>query len=214
MTQQRTKIVTVTGCKGGIGKSTTAIHLAEFISRFGKTLLIDCDPNNRTSVKWMKRGRANGYEFAFDVVDDRSGKLSVIGRDYLIIDTPANPNNDDFEMLSEECDLMILPVYPDANSVESLGETVQKIGGAVFRGLVSMSPAYPNRDGELTQKAMTDNDIPVFKTIIRRTVALGRAAEIGCSVKALTKDKQAQALWKDYEDFGREVMTILKNGRK
>lgn len=211
---QRTKIITVTGCKGGIGKSTTALHLAEFISRFGKTLLVDCDPNNRTSVKWMKRGKSNGYEFAFDVVDDRNGKLAVIGKDYVIIDTPANPNNDDFEALSQECDLMILPVYPDANSVESLGETVQKIKDANFRGLVSMSPAYPNRDGEIIQKAMIDNDIPVFKTIIRRTVALGRAAEVGCSAKALIKDKQAQALWNDFESFGREVMAILKNGRK
>ena len=38
------KIVTVTGFKGGVGKSTTAIHLATYFSEKGKTVLVDGDP--------------------------------------------------------------------------------------------------------------------------------------------------------------------------
>ncbi|MDJ0901225.1 MAG: ParA family protein [Xenococcus sp. MO_188.B8] len=37
------KLITVTGYKGGCGKSTTAIHLATYFSDRGKTLLIDSD---------------------------------------------------------------------------------------------------------------------------------------------------------------------------
>ena len=50
-------IITVTGYKGGIGKSTTAFHLAAYFSDLGKTVLIDGDPN-RTAIKWAGRNEA------------------------------------------------------------------------------------------------------------------------------------------------------------
>jgi chromosome partitioning protein len=50
------RIVTVTGFKGGVGKSTTAIHLAAYFSALGQTLLVDGDPNH-TAVAWAQRGR-------------------------------------------------------------------------------------------------------------------------------------------------------------
>ena len=210
----KTKVITVTGIKGGIGKSTTAFHIAAYISRFGKTLLLDCDDKNRTSVEWYKRGLANDIEFGFEVADERSGKLKVIGKDFIVIDTPANLANDDFEELSQECDLMILPVYPDANSIDSLGKILGKIkDDAAFRGLISMEPALPNRDGEEVQKMLRDNGVPVFDVRVKRSVALARAAKIGCTVRDLPKDdKSAQALWLNFEELGKEVMKILRKG--
>jgi chromosome partitioning protein len=49
------KILTITGYKGGVGKSTTAIHLATFLSEQGKTILVDGD-QNRTALAWAARG--------------------------------------------------------------------------------------------------------------------------------------------------------------
>jgi chromosome partitioning protein len=37
------KVITVSNIKGGSAKSTTAIHLADALSRRGKTLVIDMD---------------------------------------------------------------------------------------------------------------------------------------------------------------------------
>jgi chromosome partitioning protein len=49
-------IVTLAGFKGGVGKTTTAVHLAAyFAQKSDKTLLIDGDPN-RSATGWGKRG--------------------------------------------------------------------------------------------------------------------------------------------------------------
>ena len=51
--------------QGGVGKSTTAIHLATYFSDKGKTVLVDGDPN-RTSIGWFERG-----SLPFTVADER-----------------------------------------------------------------------------------------------------------------------------------------------
>jgi len=44
-------IVTVTSYKGGVGKTTTAIHLAAYLQRLAPTLLVDGD-GIRSATKW------------------------------------------------------------------------------------------------------------------------------------------------------------------
>jgi chromosome partitioning protein len=47
--------ITIAGFKGGVGKTTTAIHLACYFSEKGSTLLVDGDPNH-SATGWSKRG--------------------------------------------------------------------------------------------------------------------------------------------------------------
>ena len=49
-------IVTVASNKGGVGKTTTAMHLAAYLQQFAPTLLIDNDPN-RNSIGWAARSQ-------------------------------------------------------------------------------------------------------------------------------------------------------------
>ncbi len=77
------KIITVTGYKGGVAKSTTAIHLAAFFHDYGKTILVDGDPN-RTALSRAKKGK-----LPFEVADQMQAMKLVGSSDYVIIDTPA-----------------------------------------------------------------------------------------------------------------------------
>ena len=70
------KIITVTGFKGGVGKSTTAIHIAGYFSGHGQTLLVDGDPNH-TAVSWANRGH-----LPFPVVTAQQSLKAVAGKDW------------------------------------------------------------------------------------------------------------------------------------
>jgi chromosome partitioning protein len=198
-------IITVTGYKGGIGKSTTAFHLASYFSDLGKTVLIDGDPN-RTAIKWAGR---NENSLPFTVADERHAMKIVPGMDYVIIDTPARPNSDDLKELAKGCDLLILPTSPDVVSLEPMLETARDVGEAKFRALITIVPPHPSREGELMRDDLNEGGIPVFKSMIRRTVGFAKAAMAGRPIRDV-EDSRARAAWEDYKALGDEIKELLK----
>lgn len=196
------RIVTVTGYKGGVGKSTTAIHIAAFFSDLGKTVLVDGDPN-RTALAWAERG-----SLPFAVADERQAIKVISGSDFVVIDTPARPDSSDLKELAEGCDLLVLPTAPDVLSLQPMLETARDLGEATYRALLTIVPPYPSKEGELMRQDLTDGGVPVFKTMIRRTVGFPKAAMLGIPIKALD-DSRAREAWADYELLGKEIVEVL-----
>ncbi len=197
------KIVTITGYKGGVGKSTTAIHLATYFSDRGKTILVDGD-QNRTALTWAERG-----SLPFFVADERQAVKHVGGADYVVIDTPARPETDDLKELAKGCDLLILPTAPDILSLQPMLATARALEGTNYRALLTVVPPYPSREGELMWSDLREGGIPVFETMIRRTVGFPKAALNGMPIRDLNH-ASAEAAWQDYKALGDEVMEILK----
>lgn len=195
-------IITVTGYKGGVGKSTTAVHLATFFSDYGKTLLVDGD-QNRTALNWGGRGR-----FPFTVVDERQAVRVVSQADYVVIDTPARPESDDMQELAKGCDLLVLPTKPDIVSLEPMLETAKALGNAKYRALLTIVPPYPSKEGEIMQKDLREGSVPVFQSMVRRTTGFEKAALAGVPIRDLT-DQRLKDAWADYVQVGKEILEIL-----
>lgn len=204
-------LITVAGFKGGIGKTTTAVHLACYFSGLGKTLLVDGDPN-RSATGWSKRGDGN---FPFKVVDLMQAALYSPKYEHIVIDTAARPDRDELEALADGCDLLVLPTTPDALAVDALLQTVDLLQSKIsdkpdgiaprrYRILLTMVHPKPVKMAQQAREALAE--VPLFNTEIRRLIAYEKAALMGVPVYEV-KDRMAKIAWGDYEQVGKEIMS-------
>ena len=188
--------------KGGVGKTTTAIHLASYLSRNATTVLVDGDPN-RSSTSWASRGTP-----PFKVVGEHQIAMYARQCEHLVIDTKARPEPQDLRALAEGCDLLILPCTPDPFSLDALLMTVealQKLGTEQYKILLTIVPPKPMTDGENARRSIIAAGLPIFDGEIRRTVAFQRAALDGITVDQVKTSDMASAAWTDYTRIGEEI---------
>ena len=134
---------------------------------------------------------------------------TIGGSDFVIIDTPARPHSDDLKELAKGCELLILPTAPDVLSLQPMLETAKDLGTTNYRALITIVPPPPNKEGEILRQELIEGDIPVFKSMVRRTVGYQKAAERGVPIRDLD-DARLRAAWKDYKALGDEILAILE----
>lgn len=196
-------ILTVTHFKGGVGKTTTAIHLAAYLQQFAPTLLIDGDLNRSASL-WSKRGA-----LPFKVASEE--EAASIAKDYkhIVIDTQARPKAEDLRLLAKGCDKLILPTTPDLLAIDALMlmvESLRSIGVSHYRILLTMIPPKPSRDAEEALKLFLEEGLEVIKSPVHRRVAFQKAALAGLVVNKV-KDPRSKQAWTDYLEVGKELLS-------
>ena len=195
-------LITVAGFKGGVGKTTTAVHLACYFSQKGDTVLVDGDPN-RSATGWSKRGN-----FPFKVVDLMQAALYSPKYKHIVIDTAARPNRDELEALSEGCELLVLPTTPDALAIDALLQTVDllhALNSDRYRVLLTMIHPKPVKMAQQARIALNEEGLPLFQTDIRRYLAYEKAGLQGVPVYQV-RDRMAKTAWSDYSAVGRELL--------
>ena len=193
--------ITVTNYKGGVGKTTTAVHLAAYFQRLAPTVLIDGDPN-RSATRWAETGK-----MPFAIVDREEGDYQARNYTHVIKDTEARPGLADFEKLAKGCDLMVIPAVPSKLDIEALKLTLaalRKVGSARYRILLTKVPPPPETDGPELRKLLTSAKAPVFAAEIPRLKSFEKAAAQGVPVYDVDDVRAARA-WKAYEAAGKEI---------
>lgn len=168
----RTAIVNL---KGGTAKSTSAMFLAAALSRRGRTLLVDCDPQG-SALTWAEDAEADGGELGFNVVSiptrDVKKRVDRLAGDYehVVLDTPPGELDIVRAALhaSEVAVVSISPSDMDINRFRPTLELVAEVESVAeldYRVLFTMVRRI-SREGRDARAAMEALELPVLQTEI------------------------------------------------
>ncbi|GBF81276.1 ParA family protein [Aphanothece sacrum] len=193
-------IISITALKGGVGKTTTAIHLAAYLQQKAPTLLIDAD-RNRSALIWSKDEKLPFY------VASQAGATSLIRQyPHIIVDTRARPEPEEFKDLADGSDLLIIPTTPNHLDIDATFKAVEQLQSfnANFKILLTKVDAR-TKNGREARERLKGAKLPLFKTEIPLLVAFERASQKGVVIKDYS-DPRSKFAWSTYEAVGKEII--------
>ncbi len=195
-------VISLVGYKGGVAKTTSAIHIATYLQRFAPTLLVDGDPN-RSGLHWARNAL-----LPFKVIDERQLAKHARNFEHIVVDSEARPTFDELKEIAEGSDLLIVPTTAEELAVHALTqalEHLQQLGNTRWRVLQTIVQPYPNKDAEELRKMLTELNLPHFQQWIRARQVFRKATSEGIPVFAV-KDPKAAEAWAEYEAVGKEIL--------
>jgi chromosome partitioning protein len=126
--------ITVINLKGGTGKTTSSVFLAAALSRRGRTLLVDCDPQG-SALTWAEDAERNGAEMGFNVVAlptrDVHKRVKNLAPDYdhVVLDTPpgAHATTRSALLAAEIAVVVLAPTAMDINRFRPTLELIAEV---------------------------------------------------------------------------------------
>ena len=205
-------IITIASYKGGVSKTISTMHIAGYLyEQKGATLVIDGDPN-RSAIKWKERGlnqKTRAFQgLPFEVVSPLQAAKVSQGCKHFIIDTKAR-EEEEFKELVLDCDLVIMPAFPNALALDPLMQTVallRRLGVQHYKALLTKVPQGERRtEGADARELLNANGIPVFTSEIRETSVFDKASNMGRLLHQVPGYKKHEA-WQDYCKVGEEIL--------
>jgi chromosome partitioning protein len=205
------KVLGVLSRKGGVGKTTLAIHMAVLADQAGlRTLLVDLDPQ-RSAASWW---RARAAETPALVETDSASLPDILeaaaedGVGLVVID--ARPSVEaDAELVTALADLVMVPTRPAIFDLRAILGTLDIVKGGKHRSLIVLNACPPPR-GTAEAALVTDArhalaafGVPVASTAIVNRGAFPAAAVDGLTACEAEPDSKAaremRALWRSIE---------------
>ena len=185
--------------KGGVGKTTLSIHLADALARRGsRVFLIDADPQ-QSAMKWSTfRAGENKFSVIAMAKPTLHKELTPIYADYtdIVIDGPPR-----FHELAKSiilaADLVLIPVQPSPPDVWATAETVDLVNEArVFKETLKSAIAINRKIvntviGRDVREALATLNTPILQSDISQRVAFAEAFADGKTVSDLDPHSHA-----------------------
>lgn len=182
------KVIAIVGNKGGAGKTTLSLNIANGLNRKFKTAIIDADPQG-SSLQWRAFGSDDSAD-VYEISDDLHGQLKELKKEYdaVIIDCPPSVHAEQTNLALEISDHALIPVQPSPvdlwatvhieKAVERARETNPQL-----KPLLIINQLEPRTMlSKIVREAVNEIGLPVANAVIRRRAVFRSSALEGKSV--------------------------------
>ena len=204
-------VVSIVGQKGGTGKTTLAQCLAVAASQDGLSVLIlDLDPQANTA-NWYDRRKDKESPL---VATAPPGRLTQAveaarssGLDLVVIDTPGKLEGAALAAV-EIATLVLIPVRPQINDLETLQATKRLLHSAGGRPALAVLSAVPiaGRRHEEAIDFIKPLDIPVCPARLSQRAAYGDAPTLGLAAQEFDPSGKAAEEVKSVYMFTKKLL--------
>ncbi|CAM3833240.1 ParA family protein [Deinococcus frigens] len=202
------EIFSIANMKGGVGKTTTAIQIAQGLGKKGKTLLLDADQELQCAVAWRS---SDNPAWSFDVARyDGEATKRMKGYEYVVIDSKGNEQGHDLVSLARASDLLIVPTRPEGVSATGLANTLSPLVDAGIQNFRVLVVVNEGGRGEELREHLAESGIPVFTSMVRKSTAVGDAAEQRIPLEAYTQNRYARTVALEYQSVMREALSYVR----
>lgn len=212
-------IIALTGQKGGVGKSTTAVALAALgVERGMRVLLVDADPQG-TARTWGEVANEAGYAaptvVAMGATMHKPGQLASVAASYdlTVIDCPPR-HGDILRSALMTADIAVLPCGPSAADAWALAATLDVVAEArVVRDALRACILITRKQGRTAlgkgaREVLESSGLPVLGAELGYRIAYQEALAAGRGVTTFApRDRAAEevrSLFVELERFFHE----------
>jgi chromosome partitioning protein len=150
-------IISILSLKGGVGKTTSAMHLAAVVHREAKQVAVLDGDEETSGMSWAAFAAQQDKPLPFDVIKGSRNGLAKQARELeqagavVVIDAPPN-NREVLTVAGMLANFVIVPVVPTGLDVDRLRNTLEVISNIeATRGSLSYAVLLTRFSGAKTQ---------------------------------------------------------------